>query len=143
MKALFILAIFLITGSAHALPRPDIRAMTCRDAAGLVESKRAVVFATGKYTFERVVSSRRSCRVLSDEVEVKTYAKTLDNDRCFVGYICRNDEMAGNGSSVIGASAPVTCKEGATQGITRHGSNDQTIYERFQCRSGRWALINN
>lgn len=141
MRAFLLITSFLIAGSAHALPRPDVRAMTCRDAAGLVESKRAVVFTTGKYTYERVVSSRYSCFNHSDEVTVETYAKTLDNDRCFVGYICRNEEQAGNGSSVIGASAPIVCPEGKIRGQSHRNSNDETVYERVQCRSGKWISI--
>jgi hypothetical protein len=147
MKALLLLATFvsmgLIAGSAHALPRPDVRQMTCRDAAGLVDAQRAVVFTTGKYTYERIVSSRMSCYDSNKEVEVETFAKTLDNDRCFIGYTCRRDDMAGNGSSVIGASAPITCKEGKIQGSSRRTPDDQTVYERYQCRSGRWLLMKN
>lgn len=143
MKALLLLAGFLIAGTTHALPRPDVRAMTCRDAAGLVDAKRAVVFTTGKYTYERVVSSRMSCYNPNREVEIATYAKTLDNDRCFIGYTCRNDEEAGNGSSVIGASAPVTCKEGKFQSSSRRNSQDNTVTERFQCRSGKWILVSS
>jgi hypothetical protein len=138
---LLTLATFALATSAHALPRPDIRAMTCRDAASLVDSKRAVVFTTGKYTYERVVSSRYSCYNLSQEVEVKTYAKTTDNDRCFIGYICQNEEMAGNGSSVIGASAPFVCQEGKTRMETHRNSSDNTEYIRLVCRSGKWIEI--
>lgn len=143
MKALLLLATFLIAGSAYALPRPDVRQMTCRDAAGLVEAKRAVVFTTGKYTYERVVSSQMSCFDSSREIISEVFAKTLDNDRCLIGYICHHEEMAGNGSTVIGASAPITCKEGKIQGHTRRTNNDESIFERFQCRSGKWILLDN
>jgi hypothetical protein len=142
MKAfLFVLATFVLAASAQALPRPDIRAMTCRDAAALVDSKRAVVFTTGKYTYERVVSSRYSCYNPTEEVEVTTFAKTVDNDRCFIGYICRNEEMAGNGSSVIGASAPFVCQEGKTRTETRRNASDNTEHVRVMCRSGKWIEI--
>jgi hypothetical protein len=141
MKALFLFLAVTFAASAQALPRPDVRAMTCRDAAALVDSKRAVVFTTGKYTYERVVSNRYSCYNPMKEVEVTTFAKTLDNDRCFIGYICRNPEMAGNGSSVIGASAPIVCKEGKTRTETRRNASDNTEHIRLMCRSGKWIEI--
>jgi hypothetical protein len=145
MKALLLFATIafsgLIAGSAHALPRPDVRKMTCRDAAGLVDANRAVVFTTGKYTYERIVSNVMSCFDPNREIEVPTYAKTLDNDRCFIGYTCRREDMAGNGSSIIGASAPIRCKEGKIRGSSRRTNDDQNVYERFQCRSGKWILL--
>lgn len=141
MKALFLIIAILSAGIQAEAARPDVRKMSCRDAAGLVESERAVVFTTGKYTYQRIVSSRMSC-YSSRDIEVKTYAKTSDNDYCFIGYTCQNAESAGNGSSVIGASAPITCKDGVVRSESRRNEHSETVINRYKCRQGRWIALN-
>jgi hypothetical protein len=138
MKAFLLVIATLFLASAAQAARPDVRAMTCRDAAGLVDEKGAVVFTTGKYTYERVVSSHFRCGSSSKDVGVKTYAKTLDVETCFVGYICRREETAGNGSSIIGASAPYVCPDGKVRWEERRDQFDYKEYVRLQCQSGKW-----
>lgn len=138
MKAILLVIATLFLASAAEAARPDVRAMTCRDAAGLVDEKGAVVFTTGKYTYERVVSSHFKCENSSKIVGVKTYAKTLDVESCFVGYTCQNSEYAGNGSSIIGASAPYVCPDGKVRWEERRTQFDYREYVRLQCQNGKW-----
>lgn len=85
---------FLLAGAMAALAagpaaaRPDTRAMTCDQARALVESKGAVVVSTGRYTYDRAVSSQRYCE-FGDVVDT-FIAPTLDNPRCRIGGYCKS-----------------------------------------------------
>jgi hypothetical protein len=61
--------------------------ITCSRAAGLVASQRAIVLATGVYTYDRYVSGPNLC-VLGETTE-PAWIPTVDNPQCFVGYQCR------------------------------------------------------
>jgi hypothetical protein len=81
----FALALSLPAAEARA-QRPQSTAMTCRQAAGLVFARGAVVLGTGGYTYDRYVRDRGFCQIT--EATKPGYAPTLDNPQCFVGYRC-------------------------------------------------------
>ena len=81
----FALALSLPAATALA-QRPQSPAMTCRQAAGLVFARGAVVLGTGGHTYDRYVRDRGFCEVT--ELTKPGYAPTLDNPQCLVGYRC-------------------------------------------------------
>ena len=81
----FALALSLPAATALA-QRPQSPAMTCRQAAGLVFARGAVVLGTGGHTYDRYVRDRGFCEVT--ESTKPGYAPTLDNPQCPVGYRC-------------------------------------------------------
>lgn len=80
------LALALAAGSAFAQPRPDTTRMSCRQAAGLVQARGAVVLGTGGHTYDRFVRDRRFCEVT--EATKPAFAPAADHPACFVGYTC-------------------------------------------------------
>lgn len=71
-------------GLAHA--RPDTLAMSCREAAGLVTARGAIVLGTGPNIYDRYVREVRFC---SGSEQLKPeWVKTRDNPQCFIGYTC-------------------------------------------------------
>lgn len=88
-----VFTLFIAVGSsvANSQGRPDSRRMTCNQAHNLVQRHGAVVMSTGRYTFERVVASRRWCQ-LSEATEW-FYVPTRDERRCRVGYKCVSDDL--------------------------------------------------
>ncbi len=87
----FALALLLVlaTGVPEAMAqrRPDSTRMTCRQAAGLVFSRGALVLGTGGHTYDRFVRDRSFCEVT--EVLDPAWAPTRDTPSCFVGYRCK------------------------------------------------------
>jgi hypothetical protein len=81
------LALSSLAAGALAQSRPQSPRMTCRQAAGLVFSRGALVLGTGGYTYDRYVRDRSFCEIT--EVTEPGYAPTLDNPACFVGYTCK------------------------------------------------------
>ena len=79
--------IFLTAAPVQAL-RPDTRDMTCQAARALVRQQGALVITTGRFTFDRIVSGRGFCD--HGEETVLKVAPTLDNERCRIGYTCRD-----------------------------------------------------
>ena len=77
----------LAAATALAQPRPDSTGMSCRQAAGLVQARGALVLGTGRHTYDRFVRDRSFCEIT--EVAEPGFAPTLDNPDCFVGYTCR------------------------------------------------------
>ncbi|WP_375458622.1 hypothetical protein [uncultured Enterovirga sp.] len=61
-------------------------AMTCRQSAGLVRARGAVVLGTGGQTYDRFVSDRRFCQV-TEQVR-PAFAPTRDDPACLIGYTC-------------------------------------------------------
>jgi hypothetical protein len=84
------IALSLVATSVSAQTRPSSVAMTCRQAAGLVAARGAVVLGTGGYTYDRFVADRRFC--LMTEVTEAAWVPTLDTPQCFVGYRCKEAE---------------------------------------------------
>lgn len=72
---------------AAAQERPSSVAMSCREAAGLVLTRGAVVLGTGGQTFDRYVRDRGFCAIT--EIAVRGFVPTRDVPACFVGYRCR------------------------------------------------------
>jgi hypothetical protein len=65
--------------------------MSCRQAAGLVASRGAIVLGTGAYTYDRYVSDQRFC--LRSEVTIPEWVPTADTPQCFVGYRCKEADL--------------------------------------------------
>jgi hypothetical protein len=88
MKQLVLAVTFsLLAASAIAQPRPSSVTMSCRQAAGLVASRGAVVLGTGGYTYDRFVSDTRFC--LRTEMTEAVWIPAADTPQCFVGYRCK------------------------------------------------------
>ena len=75
-----------IATSAVAQPRPSTVNMSCRQAAGLVASRGAIVLGTGGYTYDRFVRDRSFCQVT--EVTEPVWVPAGDTPQCLVGYRC-------------------------------------------------------
>ncbi|NRG19501.1 hypothetical protein HPQ64_17555 [Rhizobiales bacterium] len=88
------LTLLLAAVQSHAQALPDTRAMTCAQAQAFVVQSGAVVMATGRYTYDRFVSSQAYC---TPELNLKAfYAPTADVYECPVAYRCA-DIFHGNG----------------------------------------------
>ena len=72
-------------GSGH---RPDTRNISCGAAKSLVQSKGAILFSTGNYTYDKYVKNHAYCNV--DEALKRAFVPTADQRRCNVGYICKD-----------------------------------------------------
>ena len=83
---LSLMALLLATG-ASAQSRPVTTSMRCAQANALVTAQGGVVLNTGPYTYDRYVSSGRSCG--SSEATSPAWVPTADNQQCFIGYRCR------------------------------------------------------
>jgi len=77
--------LFCLTTPALA-QRPDTRAMTCQQAAGLVANRGAVVLSTGPDIYDRYVASERLC--WSGYYGRPAFAPTRDRPNCMIGYYC-------------------------------------------------------
>jgi len=73
-------------GQSAAQARPDVRAMSCQQAQGLVIQRGAVVMTTGRYTYHRFVSGRRYCDRWQDVRPA--YSAAADGAQCQVGWEC-------------------------------------------------------
>jgi hypothetical protein len=60
--------------------------MTCRAAAGVVQTKGAAVFGTGRDTFDRFVRDASFCA--HGQTLRPGFAPSLDDPSCLVGWIC-------------------------------------------------------
>jgi hypothetical protein len=76
--------------SAVAQSRPSSVAMSCRQAAGLVASRGALVLGTGGYTYDRFVTDQRFC--LRSEFTEPAWVPSADTPQCFVGYRCKEND---------------------------------------------------
>jgi hypothetical protein len=88
---LFALAACFLVSSAAAQPRPSSVNMGCRQAAGLVASRGAIVLGTGGYTYDRFVADHRFC--LRGEVTEPAWVPTRDTPQCLVGYRCKEADF--------------------------------------------------
>jgi hypothetical protein len=80
-------ALSLLAAEALAQARPLSTRMSCRQAAGLIQSRGALVLGTGVHTYDRFVRDRSFCEIT--EFADPAFAPTLDNPQCFVGYTCK------------------------------------------------------
>ena len=74
---------------ATAQPRLVSIRMSCGQASHLVASRGTVVLGTGRYTYDRYVSSQAFC--LPTQSIRAAWVPTADTQRCFVGYTCVDD----------------------------------------------------
>ncbi|NBN63897.1 hypothetical protein GWI72_04560 [Microvirga tunisiensis] len=82
-SAALLVAAALVTA---AEARPDLRQMTCQQAQQTLARNGAVVFTTGRNTYDRFVTSRAYCD--SWEEAVPAYQQTRDTNQCQVGFRC-------------------------------------------------------
>ncbi|MBX9932675.1 MAG: hypothetical protein K2Y56_14220 [Methylobacterium sp.] len=92
--ALGSLAAFAASHGAVAQPRPATPAMACAAAADLVTRSGAIVLTTGPFTYARFVRDAGFCSIA--ETTKPAFELTLDNPKCFVGYLCRDKFNEGN-----------------------------------------------
>jgi hypothetical protein len=87
MKA-FVLAatLSILATAAYAQGRPDTRAMSCGQAAALVEARGAVVLTTGPDLYDRFVRDQGFCT--RERAVEPAYEPTADKAQCFIGYRC-------------------------------------------------------
>ena len=84
---MIVAALAMATTGAMAQTRPSSVNMSCRQAAGLVASRGAIVLGTGGHTYDRFVADRRFC--LRTEVTEPAWVPARDNPQCLVGYRCK------------------------------------------------------
>jgi hypothetical protein len=84
---LLAVALSLAAGEAFSQARPLSTRMSCRQAAGLVFARGALVLGTGLHTYDRYVRDRSFCAIT--EITEPGFAPTLDDPQCFVGYTCK------------------------------------------------------
>ena len=96
MKKLILLAAPMLLASI-AQARPSTWEMTCAQTADLVKNSRGIVMNYGYsdragFLYKMYYPSQNYCFRTSNTVAVKAYAKTTDNDRCWVGWECVRDD---------------------------------------------------
>ncbi len=79
-------ALLALPALAAAQGRPSTPAMTCRQAAGLVASRGAVVLSTSRDIYDRYVRSETMCE--TSYYGRPAFVPTRDNPQCFIGYYC-------------------------------------------------------
>ena len=133
MKKMILVASLLLSASVFA--RQNTADMTCSEAQSLVKASGAVVLSHGDQAlYTRFVKNGNFCA--SGEKAAATYAVTLDNAKCKVGFSCVDKDHAG---SVITSSEFTKCKEGSRQVFYIHdNTNDHTRMEVRTCENGRW-----
>jgi hypothetical protein len=89
ITSLVALAACLLATSAAAQRASSVQ-MSCRQAAGLVAARGAVVLGTGGHTYDRFVRHRGFC--LNTEVTEPAWVPTRDTPQCLVGYRCKEAE---------------------------------------------------
>ena len=82
---------FALVSVAVSLPalaqgRPDTRAMSCDEVREMIAARGAVVFTTGRHTYDRYVTDRRYCA--PPETALVATVPTRDQAQCMV-YACR------------------------------------------------------
>jgi hypothetical protein len=80
------LILVLAAGAAGAQTRPSTTALACGQARALVQTQGAVVLGTGGQAFERFVTHSGYCA--REEIAEQSFAPTLDNPQCPIGFRC-------------------------------------------------------
>ncbi|HEX8416470.1 MAG TPA: hypothetical protein VF641_02600 [Methylobacterium sp.] len=80
---------------AVAQGRPATPALSCAAAADVVARSGAIVLTTGPFTYARIVRDGGFCPI--PEVPKPAFEVTLDDPKCFVGYVCRDKFNEGGG----------------------------------------------
>ncbi|WEX11416.1 hypothetical protein [Chelativorans sp. AA-79] len=73
-------------GPALAQGRIDARRLSCGEARAIVAQNGAVVFTTGRYTYDRYVAGERFCPI--GHIVEDAWIPTTDTESCNVGYKC-------------------------------------------------------
>ncbi|WP_309085804.1 hypothetical protein [Chelativorans sp.] len=76
----------LTSVSALAQGRIDARRLSCGQARDIVGQYGAVVFTTGRHTYDRYVASERFCPI--GHIIQRAWVPTSDAQSCPVGYRC-------------------------------------------------------
>ena len=79
-------ALILMATPAMAQTRPSSTAMTCQQAAHLIQARGALVLGTGGMTYDRFVRDRSFCE--PTEIAKRAFRPTRDNPNCLIGYTC-------------------------------------------------------
>jgi hypothetical protein len=87
--SLILIAMAGLATEAIAHPRPLSLVMSCGQARSLVASRGAIVLDTGRYTYDRYVSSQAFC--LRNEYVRPAWVPTADTPQCPIGYTCVDD----------------------------------------------------
>lgn len=83
------------SAGAVAQGRPATPALSCAAAADLVARSGAIVLTTGPFTYARIVRDGGFCPI--PEFPKPAFEVTLDDPKCFVGYVCRDKFNEGGG----------------------------------------------
>ena len=81
-----LLTALALSAGAMAQPRPSTLAMTCSQAASLVQARGGIVLGTGGQTYDRFVAHRGFCQ--PTEAIKRAFVPTRDMPACLVGYRC-------------------------------------------------------
>jgi hypothetical protein len=136
MKALFVIALALVSTSAFA--RPNTANLTCRDASGLVAQSGAIVLSTGSAAlYDRFVANSSYCG--AGEAAVAAYVTTLDNDSCKIGFACQQAEP-GQALAKKYPSKILACKEGR-RSRTYTYDGDKEIAHATVCKNGKYVRV--
>lgn len=88
MKKILMIAVLLGTQVSFGGTRADLGSMTTSEARQLVGDRGAVIFNSGKRTYERVVKNVSYCEL--GEVTRFFYGQTADDNSAIVGKTCEN-----------------------------------------------------
>lgn len=133
MKTLIISAFALMSSNLWA--RPNTVDFTCSEVRQMVRDNGTFILSHGDDSlFSRFVSGNRHCN--SGDHAVTAYALTLDENKCRVGYVCRDHDYGG---TFIAPNRIKVCREGSRQVFqVRDNFSDRTISEIRTCTNGRW-----
>jgi hypothetical protein len=101
----------LAAATALAQPRPDSTGMSCRQAAGLVQARGALVLGTGRHTYDRFVRDRSFCEIT--EVAEPGFAPTSTT------LIASSATLAGSGAGAFCGTTTDVVQASPTMTVTR------------------------
>lgn len=84
------IALLIALGASAASARTYTTQMTCAEARNLVEANGAVVLYERPHIYDRYVAHQGFC--MYGEVTRPAWIQTADDNQCFVGYVCRQDD---------------------------------------------------
>lgn len=85
-KLFFISSLLIVAPAASMAARPSTLALTCLQVSSLVQEKGAIVLSTGRFTYNRFVSSGAYCSF--GEFASSATAPTKDQPNCRLGFTC-------------------------------------------------------
>lgn len=81
MKRLCLVGVLLLGGVGAADARPDTRELSCSQAQALVNERGGITLSTGRFTYDRFVSSRRFCTLIQTRA-TPVFVPTADTRHC-------------------------------------------------------------